>query len=155
MPKPRPLSPEGFPSAAAHSTIETMHRTLTPTRAWTLGFPPAYEVSVRMKGNGKAPAGYIFRTRQDAADYAASHPKASKYEPYEVELPDVYEACTTRRYLDAASARHAWHTAEGPEGAQDFMPECGVCLWQGNEEFDHDLLKTVAPFINPDTGEVA
>lgn len=35
-------------------------------RAWTLGFPPAYEKAVRISGNGKAPGGYIFQTGEVA-----------------------------------------------------------------------------------------
>ncbi len=119
-------------------------------RAWTLGYPPAYERAVRMPGNGKAPGGYAFRTRDAAEAYAASHAEAGRYAAWEMELPGTFSRCTSRDWWRVQRARHRWHTA----GASPFMPECGVCTGR-YEELDCDLTLVVAPFINPDTGKVA
>ncbi len=125
-------------------------------RAFTLGYPPVYERAVRMFGNAKAPGGYAFRTRKAAERYARSHAETGGYAAWEMELPDTFERCTTRDYLAAAEARHRWHlVGDGPDDpAVPFMPECGVCAPR-YVVLDCDLLTVEAPFINPDTGEVA
>lgn len=128
-----------------------VQRLATTTMAWTLGFPPAYEVAVRMAGNGKAPGGYIFRSRRAALMFRAAHPDAQRYRPYRVVLPDVYERCVTRDYGAAVTARHLWHEREVGIA---FMPQCGVCL-PCPTMYDHDVLLVVAPFINPDTGDIS
>lgn len=127
-------------------------------RAWTLGSPRSYDSAVKMKGNGKAPGGYAFRTREDALSYKASL-EDSAYEPYEMELPDEYEKCVTRSYVVAQSARHVWHTAgDDPvdRPPEAYMNGCGVCEDSGRRSpLDFDALLVRTAFINPDTGEVA
>jgi len=65
-------------------------------RAWTLGFPPAYDEAVRIPGNSKMPGGYAFRTRDDAVAYVREHPReAGTYGPYEIEIEgDDFDAST-------------------------------------------------------------
>ena len=63
-------------------------------RAWTLGYPPAYEKAIRISGNAKQPGGFAFRTREDAAHYAATHRHASTYAPYEMSLSDEFDRVT-------------------------------------------------------------
>jgi hypothetical protein len=120
-------------------------------RAWTLGYPPGYEKSVRVPGNAKVPGGYLFRTRADAEQHAATHDDVAQYGPYEIELPAPYDEVATRNYMEAARARHEWHL---DEKAVSFMRECGVCTPRSFGELDHDLLLVCAPFVNPDTGTV-
>lgn len=124
-------------------------------RAWTLGYPPAYERSVRIPGNAKAPGGYVFRTQKAAIRYAAKHEEASRYAPYEIMLDD-YRQSVTRDYAVAATARHRWHTSTKAAGksAARFMLACGVC-YPRIMVLDCDLLTVSAPFINPDTGKPA
>jgi hypothetical protein len=126
------------------------------TRAWTLGYPPGYEKAIRTPGNGKAPGGYAFPTRAAATAYASSHPEAARYAPYEVEMPGTYAECTTRDQAAADVARHRWHTVstDPDDPAVEFMPECGVCVPQESQSLEHDLMLVVAPFINPDTGNI-
>lgn len=122
-------------------------------RAWTLGYPPAYERNVRIPGNAKAPGGYLFRTKADAIHHAATHADAMRYGPYEIELPGTYEEAATRSYAEAAKARHRWH--QTGDDAHPFMEACGVCVPRRFPELDHDLLLVEALFINPDTGSAA
>ena len=125
-------------------------------RAWTLGYPPAYERALRMPGNGKAPGGYAFRNREEAEAYAASHAEAGRYAAWEMVLPASFEECTTRNFAVAAQARHLWHRADGDgDPAVEYLRGCGLCEPWRYEVLDCDLLTVVAPFINPDTGEVS
>ena len=120
-------------------------------RAFTLGYPGTYDQHVRTPGNGKAPGGYVFRTRQDAVAYRDSHAEAARYEPYEMELPDRYELCVTDSAATAQAARHEWHTTR--ETPTEFMLQCGVC--NGTlHQLDCDLLVVPTLFIDPDTGDV-
>jgi hypothetical protein len=116
-------------------------------RAWTLGFPPGYEKAIRIVGNAKAPGGYVFRTRDAAVEYAASHVEAERYAPYEIVLPGTYEEAVTTDYLAAAAARHAWHMSE--PGAVLHMDACGICA-PHEVTLDCELLVIAAPFVNPD-----
>lgn len=135
-----------------------MTRAVGAVRAWTLGYPPSYEKSVRIPGNGKAPGGYLFPTREAALTYRDKHPEeAGRYGAYEVELPGTYAECSTREQKTADIARHAWHQDDRNEidPAVDFMPECGICIPKVRKVLTHDLVTVVAPFINPDTGRPA
>lgn len=119
-------------------------------KAFTLGYPPAYEKAVRIPGNAKAPGGYAFRTKADAEAYVAGHedPSVRSYKPYAMLLPDTFEACTTRSFHKAAQARHGWHQS-GPD-AVDFMDACGICIPREIADLDCDLLLVSAPFVRPD-----
>lgn len=120
------------------------------SRAWTLGTPRAYDIAVRMPGNQKAPGGYVFQTREEAAAYAASHDLA--FAPYEIELPRSYHRSTTADYWKAAIARHRWHTDTTLPAGTPFMAACAVCLPRVEPALDCRLLIVAAPLINPDTG---
>ena len=98
-------------------------------RAFTLGYGPAYEKAIRMVGNGKAPGGYCFRTRDDAIQHSLTHDDAERFSPYEIEIPgDDYDAVTTDDFMAGARARHAWHTT-GDEAYPPtaYMKGCAVC----------------------------
>lgn len=123
-------------------------------RAWTLGYPPAYEHAIRVPGNAKAPGGYLFPTHEAAVEHTRTHLDAARYEPFEVELPRPYAECVTRTAEVAAQARHDWHRDRG----RWVMPECGVCeprVLEALRGIDHDVLVVSAPLINPDTGQPA
>jgi len=130
-------------------------------RAWTLGNPDHYESIVRIPGNAKAPGGYAFRTKGEASQYAIGHAEASIYAPFQIELPGPFVKCTTMSYMEAARARHAWHQGlsaevEGIITKRIYMLQCGVCEPGGRFIIlDCPLLLVQAPFINPDTGEIA
>lgn len=116
-------------------------------RAWTLGYPPAYERAIRIPGNAKAPGGYVFRTKKAALEHARTHDDAVRYRPYRIELPGRYEDETTNDYQVAALARHDWHLDQWIT----VMPTCGVCIPRPQFGImDHDLLLVAAPFVNPD-----
>ena len=127
------------------------------TRAWTLGNRTGYERAVRMPGNAKAPGGYAFRSREEAEAYVRQG--GYEYGVWEMELPGSFDDCTTDSYAVAARARHAWHQQDAPaSGRWPRLSGCGVCEpWRAALEGDLDcrLLTVVAPFVNPDTGEVA
>jgi hypothetical protein len=120
--------------------------------AFTLGYPPAYEKAIRIEGNGKAPGGYVFRTRDEAAQYAASHAEANRYGVYAIILPRPFGKAATTDYMTAAMARHRWHTNTREAGAVPFMEQCGICIPRvPTPVLDCHLLVVPAPFINPDT----
>ena len=110
-----------------------------------------YETAVRVPGNAKAPGGYVFRTYNEARQYALDNEEARHYEPYEIVLPRSFSRSTTMDYMQAARARHRWHTSEGD---QSLRPWCGVCRPR-DTALDCHLLTVAAPFVNPDTGEPA
>ena len=110
-------------------------------KAWTLGYPPAYEQATKIPGNAKAPGGYAFRTRMAALSYAASHAEAERYGPFPIYLPGTFDECTTTDYATAAQARHEWHS-----DVREFMPYCGVCINHLDQEIDCALLIVAAPF---------
>jgi hypothetical protein len=118
--------------------------------AWTLGYPPAYDVAVRLPGNAKAPGGYAFRTKRDALHHVATHADAAHYRPYAIELDRPYEEAVTRDFLESAVARHAWHRADEPRGeGRPYMAACGICVPRQPAigTLDHDLLLIEAPFV--------
>lgn len=136
-------------------------------RAWTLGSSDGYDRYVRTPGAGKAPGGYAFRTREAALSYVdLFREEAGRYVPYEMILPAPFEDVTTRDVMEAAEARHAWHTAK-PDWPR--MNGCHICLVEGIDEAlgmrgsprpclplrsCHHLL-VEADLVNPDTGEAA
>jgi hypothetical protein len=141
------------------------------TRAWTLGYPPAYDEAVRIPGNTKSPGGIVFSTAFEAVAWATIHADdeghpadrgPGTWAPYQIELPNGWEQDTTTSRRDAWMAYHDWHllgTDIAPRHRRppvSFDMRCGICMGDDAEgELPHQALRVEAAFINPDTGEPA
>lgn len=120
-------------------------------RAWTLGYPPAYDIAVAMPGNGKAPGGYAFRTKRDAEHYRRTHNEAKRFRPYVMYIPGTFEECTTTDPDVAARARHTWHKTDNSSLREStaYMALCAICAPEHRQPLDHAVLTVLAPFIDP------